>query len=224
MWMGRNWQSVFESRMSLSPKPLTVPWCFQIPWLASAGLWPWWASLLCATPHSSLSPSSDSGTWGHPSIHPKASLDPSAPQMPSSVCLLQRPPHQLSPVTQQIKRFIFLSQVPKAQPVHLWLSLLARSHSHLFGKIHQGTRDWEREMYLKRNKITKQCVNSTEVNSKVKMQASRSFPQRKLEKGKISIIYYSKYLISSPPSLVGRIQHFLSQGKKWNKTSYSFFL
>lgn len=122
-------------------------------------------------------PSSGSGSWAHLWIQPEVSFEPCTPRIPSRVCLLQRPPNQLSPVTQQAERDLSSCPKPpsansKVQPVHLWLSLLSRSDSHLFGKIHQDTRDREREMYLKR---TKQCVNMTGDNSRVSENASFTF-------------------------------------------------
>lgn len=53
--------------------------------------------------------------------------------------------------------------------------------------------------------------------SKWKCKFHIRFPREKLEEGKRSVIYYSTYLISSPPSVVAMIQHYPSQGKKWNK-------
>lgn len=46
-------------------------------------------------------------------------------------------------------------------------------------------------MCLKRNKITKQCLKKTKVNSRVSENASfRLASPENLEEGKISVIYY----------------------------------
>lgn len=192
---------VFESRMSLSSESLSAWLCSLVlsdcmacfSRAVTTALLPWPA---CSVPPYTATAGAQAAEYT-PEFNQNHLLI--SPQIPSSVCLHQRPPNQLSPVTQQSKRDLSSClKAPaansKAQPVHLWLSLLARSHSHLFGKVPRDTRDREREMCLKRNKITKQCLKKTKVNSRVSENASFTLASpENLEEGKISVIYYSKY-------------------------------